>query len=413
MKLILNFKLFICLCVICLLPSFLFVALSLSSLTPGLVVAAMIVLVFNAKYLTSYKVKLSDLCIYFTICLIILIASLFKLLALNIYKPAFSLFAIFLIFLSIIAFSEFLKNIPLLVILNTVYVFLLILIFIGWVKLFATPELLNYGLHSKAVFPFSEESHYALILGQLSIFYVLCNNSNKNYLIILNDLILSLIFPSLLLIVFAMLMIFSVIVIKGNNVARIIINISLALFSISLLLLMIDTNYFLTRLIIVDTNNLTTLVFLQGWELAYLNLIATNGIGLGFQSLGGSQTIYGYFSDLISKITENNIIFNASDGGFLVAKIIAEFGFVGIIIILIFIGKLLYLVAEIKKYNKTKSVIIENNVFIKCAIFLGLLPEMFLRGYGYFSPGLFLFLSFYIYSSKSNSRARSEIIKCA
>jgi len=108
------------------------------------------------------------------------------------------------------------------------------------------------------------------------------------------------------------------------------------LFLILFFIFLLDYSpYFKSRLTLDGLDNLTTLVFLQGWSLSYLNFFETTGLGLGFQMLGESGTKYSYFTDVIFKLTGGSL--NVSDGGFFAAKLIAEFGVVGVITVFLYL----------------------------------------------------------------------------
>ena len=157
--------------------------------------------------------------------------------------------------------------------------------------------------------------------------------------------------------------------------------------------------YFSSRLSFEDSQNLTTLVWLQGWQLAYLNFMDTSGIGLGFQMLGKSTTSYGNITDIMSSLLNGGQALNTEDGGFLVAKLIAEFGFVGIFIVLFYSFFLVKIVYRLRKlYKKQLLTDYEKRKLLAYGIIFSFFVEMFLRGYGYFSPGVFLFLTSVFYN---------------
>lgn len=76
--------------------------------------------------------------------------------------------------------------------------------------------------------------------------------------------------------------------------------------------------------------NISSVVYVNGWEMAIENLISSNGIGLGFNRMGceprpqtDSGAILGYFN------MEDQ---NFNDGSFIMSKILSELGFVGAIL---------------------------------------------------------------------------------
>jgi len=110
--------------------------------------------------------------------------------------------------------------------------------------------------------------------------------------------------------------------------------------------------------------------------------------------LGSAKTTTGNFTYVIQELLMSQGTLNIEDGGFLAAKLIAELGFLGIIIVL---GYMLFIVKILFRSNKiyNKKFITSNEkleLFFNGFIF-SFFIEMFLRGYGYFSPGLFIFIS--------------------
>lgn len=214
----------------------------------------------------------------------------------------------------------------------------------------------------------------------------------------INMFILALLYPNMTLAVFTVLMFFASTVRIKPTFFKIILLITPVLISLVLAILVSSSEYFVSRLSFEGTQNLTTLVFLQGWELAYINLVETDGIGLGFQMLGSPGTHLGTITDEILKVTSGKE-YNLADGGFLAAKIIAEFGVFGIILI---VSYLYFLLKFIFKSNKAWQYIhlshnlqyrqeLKKRLMISGLLF-AFLVEVFLRGYGYFSPEVFLAL---------------------
>jgi hypothetical protein len=167
------------------------------------------------------------------------------------------------------------------------------------------------------------------------------------------------------------------------------------LFAVIVLSLLVNSNeYFSSRLSFADSENLTTLVFFQGWHLAFLNMMKTSGFGLGFQMLGMPGTYLPEISETIKTLTGN--MFNLKDGGFLAAKVIAEFGVLGVIASLfyfVFITKFIFQTNKFKNIHP-KNIDMKytsmNKLHLLNGLIFGFLVEYYFRGYGYFSPGLYL-----------------------
>lgn len=168
----------------------------------------------------------------------------------------------------------------------------------------------------------------------------------------------------------------------------------------------LSNEYFSSRLdLSADNQSATTLVYLQGVQDAVNSLSSTNGLGLGFQMLG-TQPPSEYAYSIAKVMADVNGELNRQDGGFLAAKLIAELGVLGIVLLILFMissTKSLLRVRHIKfksmNSQNTKELIFNCIIITFCI-------EMFIRGYGYFSSGFFLFLIavFYLAHSKSNTK---------
>lgn len=104
----------------------------------------------------------------------------------------------------------------------------------------------------------------------------------------------------------------------------------LVFFMVVILVQFIDFEPLKNLTFILDTGiNLTAAVYLSGWERAFLNLMETNGLGLGVNQFGvyGDQ---GTFGDLI--IRRAGYIVNSFDGSFIFAKLTGEFGLFALLV---------------------------------------------------------------------------------
>lgn len=159
--------------------------------------------------------------------------------------------------------------------------------------------------------------------------------------------------------------------------------------SVFLIAFLLEDDYFLSRFYIAaDSDNLSVLVFLQGWQQAYLMLTSSSFIGGGFQQFG----FMNLFGDLYDKIKEFGFDggLNWFDGGTTAAKIVGEFGLFGVCIISLYVY---YLFCAIRYLgfvkNKPPSECNFVFVFFACCI-ISYSVELFVRGVGYFSTGFYL-----------------------
>jgi len=386
-------KLIISFILIFFLPSFVFVAFNVSSLSIGIVLSSILLLLINYKIVLNIHFNTNIILLSFFIIIILLLFSDFYLLDKNISKPFYSLIIIFMVMSSCV-FSKYLLKIKIEKIEKNLFIFIFIVIFFGYLKLIYIPHCCNYNLHEKATFPFSEESHFSLVFGMLSIIYTFIGKPKQISFILINSMILSVSFPSLTLLIFSFLIFFVVFLRLKPFIFSLVFFTVLPITLALGYFLMINIDYFSSRIDFSSTNNLTSLVFLQGWELAYLNIIDTYGIGLGFQMLGSEMTKTGVFTNLIIHITGSATALNISDGGLFAAKIIAEFGIIGIIGCVFFIFWIIKIIFNTNKiYNFESLNEIDKRKLFMFGIIFSYIVEMFFRGYGYFSPGVFMLLT--------------------
>lgn len=149
-----------------------------------------------------------------------------------------------------------------------------------------------------------------------------------------------------------------------------------------------NSDYFTSRTnISSDSKNISVLVLLKGWENAAESFSKTDAVGIGFQQLGYSSLITNR-----DEITQQLKAFdlehlNQYDAGSIAPKLVAEFGFFGIILILLYLFWFSKLLKNLK-YIQNKPGI----VFLYCC-YLSIVFELFFRGVGYFSTGTFLLLA--------------------
>lgn len=74
-------------------------------------------------------------------------------------------------------------------------------------------------------------------------------------------------------------------------------------------------------------SNISSVVYVNGWEMAIENLVSTNGIGLGFNRMGCEPRPQTDSGAILSYFNMEDQNFN--DGSFIMSKILSELGFVG------------------------------------------------------------------------------------
>ena len=151
----------------------------------------------------------------------------------------------------------------------------------------------------------------------------------------------------------------------------------------------IETDYFAARVDLSDENqNLSKLAFLQGWERASLALQTTRGIGQGFQQFGVSGPL-GDIQELISNTIGAYI--NLLDGGTTASKLIGEFGAAGVVLLIAYAYAVLRAALALRRQVMHHQPGQSQRIFFLACICTSSI-ELFVRGVGYLSPGLFLLI---------------------
>jgi hypothetical protein len=132
------------------------------------------------------------------------------------------------------------------------------------------------------------------------------------------------------------------------------------------------------------------LVYRQGWELLHQGIVFSRGWGIGFQQLGFAP-LNVPTSDWIYRILGDDA--NLRDGSFLVAKLVSELGFIGIGIAIWFT------VEAVRAGWRLRSIVLgsagEYSASVKFCLSMicAFSVEMFVRGIGYFSGTVVLFIA--------------------
>ena len=139
---------------------------------------------------------------------------------------------------------------------------------------------------------------------------------------------------------------------------------------------------------VLSTNqqsNISSLVYVQGWNDAWINFVRTNGVGLGFNMMGCTPLPENFAREIIENAAGGGL--NDTDGSFLFAKVISEFGLFGLI----------FYVLIIRLIHKSKFIIfsfkanhLNNSYSFKILILLNFLIFSFVRSTGYFEGGVFI-----------------------
>lgn len=253
---------------------------------------------------------------------------------------------------------------------------------LGWLSFFFKINHFGFEYYLKSVFVFYEPSHFAVIFG---IFFVASISFDipekiKGYLL-LSSLSFGLFLPNATMLVYSVIAI-ALMVRSFSSYVFIVI----ALTSFVFFLVFIQPEllvYYADRIFLSESNsNLSALVYLQGWQEAYKSIVETNGLGLGFQMAGTNSP-----SEMAQRIYSiASVYLNREDGSFLAAKVVIEFGVLGVFFVLLYLVLFCRSFISIRRgaYN-----VGDFGLFFDSMV-VGFFVDMFVRSAGYFTLGFFM-----------------------
>ncbi|MFM4863394.1 hypothetical protein, partial [Aeromonas media] len=393
-------------------PSFIFVFFNQYSLTSGVILSQFIVLSLTANRIPRIGISKAGFIYILAGVLVMACQAGYILITANETKPLISIVAMIALSAPIIFLSCFLSTMNTNDLSRVAMYFCVIIIVLGWVSILSPIAIGSYAHKIKPVFPFSEPSHYALVLGFLFCTFGYYSSKKLKLFVLLNMLSQAALLPNLTLIVFVFI---AMLIFWGGKglMSIIFISVTLLILFYSSILFLEGTevgSYILSRVVLNNsTDNLTALVFLQGIDDAKRALIETHGVGLGFQ-MAGTNTIgeYGYRIWMLSGMEINRL-----DGGFLASKIVSEFGVLGVVFLALYIKGVLKSLISLKGATSSDDEMRRLMVIYACAV-ISLLVEIFLRGFGYFSPTILMFIALYLMKKiKERELAHARNLHCS
>ncbi len=238
-------------------------------------------------------------------------------------------------------------------------------------------------INPKAVFFYSEPSHFALSFLPFLLYMVVASESRMKFLLLFASLLMAIFLENLTLVVGITLISFFAVPLR-----RLIL---IFPFAAAMLLGAVDMGYYSARLDFSRENdNLSTLVYLQGWERSFLSFIDSFGFGVGFQQFGIVGSL-GEISEKIEKLA--GLQLNLLDGGSTAPKFIGEFGFLGLLLILLYLVYFARSVKWLYELSMSGTALSDSKQVFFHSCFVMYCIDLFVRGTGYFSPSGFLFIS--------------------
>ncbi|MBE0471041.1 MAG: hypothetical protein IBX55_16220 [Methyloprofundus sp.] len=388
-----------------LMPSFFYVVFAFPSMSFGLFVACIAVILVSLKLDISFSTK--KIVSFLFLLIFIVIYQFFTFYVENFpfdHRTIASMVFLLILIFSALIFGGYLFQYQSKTFFNVLPFLVFFSILIGFFAIFFEQSFLGYELYAKSVFPFAEPSHYAITLGPILFASGLLLSLKYRVLILVSFICLGVLLPSLVMMLFSFLMMFFFF---KCSIFKKAVFIFIGLFFFYFLFFIEEGAYFLERITFSsESKNLTALVYMQGWSDMFESLEASSFLGVGFQNMGILPP--GYYGDLIYSLAGE--FKNRNDGGFLAAKLISEFGVLGMLFIIFYIRLFLSSIKLLIRWINTAS-IDQNAQLSKLSIFasgiiVGFFVELFARGSGYFTSGVFMLLmsSFILYKFYKNTK---------
>lgn len=237
----------------------------------------------------------------------------------------------------------------------------------------------------KSIIFFVEPSHFALDFLPFLLYMAVQSPPKKKFVLIFVGALIALLLQNLTLVVGITLIAICTIRLRPLLYAVFIAMLLQVIFK------PVDISYYSDRLnFSKEKTNLSTLVYMQGWERAYLNFKETCGLGVGFQQFGIVGSHGEVMKDVIRAGGSPLCIFG---GGTVGAKLVGELGIVGLTILLAYLVYFVKIVKYLRK-NSCKGLVqgdFTKTFFLSC--FVSFFVDFFIRGTGYFSSTAFLFVA--------------------
>jgi hypothetical protein len=233
------------------------------------------------------------------------------------------------------------------------------------------------GVSDKAMFPFTETSHFALAFAPILMYVCVTSRDSRKSFWIVFGLFIAVFQLSLSLLASCLLLAVA---------ARRFVRIAFPVIIVGLLLLpAIAFQYFAARLNFGGSqSNLSNLGYVLGWEQIYRYLIETSGWGVGFQQFG-VHDVHAVTADAIVALTHSDDpIYQVV--GFVLAKLASEFGIAGLLLAAMF------LILQARCMRGLRSGHTDPALTFGRCIVVAFTVDMFFRSPGYFVSSTYIFV---------------------
>lgn len=237
------------------------------------------------------------------------------------------------------------------------------------------------SIGEKPIFPYTEPSFFALTFAPVLIYLCISAPLWLRLIWLAAALVLAFVLANLTLMV---------VVLLAAAVSLPLLILVPSFFAAISFASLLDLSYFSDRInFTLTSRNLSTLVYIQGWQLLDESLRNTMGWGLGFQQLGIGYT------NVPASIRLNQLLgfdLNLTDGSFIFAKIGSEFGVFGVLFscVVIYLSIKSFFALRFSSRGEDRM---PASLMLCHAILLGSVVELLVRGANYFTGSIVLFLS--------------------
>lgn len=383
-----NLQVIILLFLALLLPDTLFALTPINNFSLSTLISLIIITILLLK--VRVKIETLQIILFFLIIIFISIITGHDIATIFELKTFFSVLAMIVLIYTASQFASYITNIQedsLIQAFNSLFYFLFS---IGWLSIMLIKLSI---IKDKTMIIFAEPSAFALIFTPIYALYIYKKNSTHFIFVFILSLCLSILIQNLTLLVGIFTATYLTRRFKFWHLL-------LSLIPIIIFYLSIhdELSYFSDRINFKNSTNISTLVYLSGIERAYLNLIDSLGLGIGFQQMGFNN-ILGESQYALKALGYESL--NIYDGSFIAAKLISELGIWAILFITFYIYNFIKIAIFLK--NKKPKYICD---IIFSIYYLTFSIPLFIRGSGYINPYTFMFLvsifGFHLISKNKN-----------
>jgi hypothetical protein len=240
----------------------------------------------------------------------------------------------------------------------------------------------------KLVLPFAEPSHFALAFTPFLLYVCLRQRGWWRYCLILLTFVVGYVVQNLTLLLGGVLVV--AITVRARHLPWL-------LGLLTLAAMQLDLGYFLDRLDFdTASRNLSSLAYMQGWQLIGESLERSSYWGLGFQQLGQQPTSV-EAAVLIYQMGQLEL--NLNDGSFMIAKVVSEFGVFGIALILVLLALMARIALRLRSVTTTGHAALATDLLARCMV-LAFALELLVRSTSYFSGTALLFVAAALHLSR-------------